>query len=251
MKILGSDYDGTFTVGGIDEKKISAIRKWQKAGNKFGIVSGRNGGFRQFLLEQYPELKLDFFIGCNGAYILDEKGDLLYTKRCEEVSALDFAKTLLSWGSPFVHIVADKYRCAVTDMKNRPSFIEEKDTLLLKDFPPLPYFHLVSVECDSPSGAAATVERIRAEYGEYLNPMQNAHCLDVVPIGVNKATGLYRVMEYFGGAYEDVIAVGDNFNDMDMIKEFRSYAMANGVEEIKATANGIVTDIPELIEKEL
>jgi hydroxymethylpyrimidine pyrophosphatase-like HAD family hydrolase len=46
MKILGSDFDGTFNCGGIGEDKINAVKKWRAAGNKFGIVSGRSKAFR-------------------------------------------------------------------------------------------------------------------------------------------------------------------------------------------------------------
>ena len=80
--------------------------------------------------------------------------------------------------------------------------------------------------------------------------MQNGRCIDIVPFGVNKAEGLYRVMEFFGCAYEDVIAVGDNINDADMLREFRSYAMESGVEEMKALADGVVRDVTEIFEKE-
>ena len=41
MKIIASDYDGTLNHGGIDDKKRNAIKEWRKAGNLFGIVSGR------------------------------------------------------------------------------------------------------------------------------------------------------------------------------------------------------------------
>ena len=72
--------------------------------------------------------------------------------------------------------------------------------------------------------------------------------MDIVPKGVNKAQGLYRLMEHYGCNYDDVIAVGDQINDMDMIREFHSYAMENGVEQIKAAANGIVSSVTELLE---
>ncbi len=58
-------------------------------------------------------------------------------------------------------------------------------------------------------------------------------------------------MEYYGCTHDDVIAVGDNINDFDMIREFYSYAMENGVEEIKKQADGIVSDVTEIFEKEL
>jgi hypothetical protein len=36
-----------------------------------------------------------------------------------------------------------------------------------------------------------------------------------------------------------------------MIREFRSYAMAHGVESIKAMANGIVSNVVEILQKEI
>ena len=58
-------------------------------------------------------------------------------------------------------------------------------------------------------------------------------------------------MELFGGVYDDVITVGDNVNDIDMIREFRSYAMENGVDEVKCLADVIVSDVTEIFAKEL
>ena len=68
---------------------------------------------------------------------------------------------------------------------------------------------------------------------------------------MNKAKGLYDYLELVAGKYEDMITVGDNINDADMIREFRSYAMANGVDEIKRLADEIVSDVTELLEKEM
>ena len=47
-----------------------------------------------------------------------------------------------------------------------------------------------------------------------------------------------------------MIAVGDNINDEDMLREFRSYAMENGVDEMKSLADGIVADVTEIFERE-
>ena len=38
---------------------------------------------------------------------------------------------------------------------------------------------------------------------------------------------------------------------MDMIRAFHSYAMANGVEEIREAAEGVVESVTELIRREL
>ena len=68
---------------------------------------------------------------------------------------------------------------------------------------------------------------------------------------MNKAKGLHRLRELLCVRHEDVITVGDNVNDKDMIEAFRSYAMANGVDMIKELADDITPGITELIDKEL
>ena len=72
-----------------------------------------------------------------------------------------------------------------------------------------------------------------------------------MPHGVNKATGVEDVLLVFGGSHDDVATVGDNSNDYDMIKAFRSYAVANAIDSIKEIATHVVTDLAELVEKEL
>lgn len=40
MRLIASDYDGTFSNGFLALRR-RAVEDWQAAGNKFGIVSGR------------------------------------------------------------------------------------------------------------------------------------------------------------------------------------------------------------------
>ena len=68
---------------------------------------------------------------------------------------------------------------------------------------------------------------------------------------MDKAKGIYLLMDILGAEYDDVIAVGDNINDRAMIEEFRSYAMKNGVDAIKELADYTVSSVTELIEKEI
>ena len=93
--------------------------------------------------------------------------------------------------------------------------------------------------------------KVREKFGHIFNPMQNGWNVDIVRAGVNKATGLYRLMELVGAEYGDVITVGDNVNDWDMIKEFRSYAMESGVQAIRELATFVTPGVAELIDREL
>ena len=251
MKILGSDLDGTFSHGGVGEAKLTAVRAWRSAGHKFGIISGRGGHYLPELLSSYPGLELDFFAACNGGYITDMKGRVLHEVRCDAISVPKFVTDLTAWGCKYIHVNGKEYFCAVERMEDKPSWLDEKNAVLISDMPEVDYFHQISVAFPTEKEAAVLVERVRETYGEWLNPLQNGTCIDIVPVGVNKAKGMYFVMDLFGGFYEDVIVVGDNVNDMDMIREFRSYAMANGVDLVKESADEIVADVTNLLEKEM
>ncbi|MBR5601095.1 MAG: HAD hydrolase family protein, partial [Clostridia bacterium] len=75
MKILASDYDGTFNVGGVVSKEnLDAIEAWRAAGNLFGIISGRNLGSIKQILER-DGVPYDFMIGCNGSVMTDAEGN--------------------------------------------------------------------------------------------------------------------------------------------------------------------------------
>lgn len=251
MKILGSDYDGTLNQNGITKIKLSAIKKWREAGHKIGIVSGRGIDFQECLLQEIPQLKLDFFALCNGGYITDSKGFIVYEARCSNVSVPSLAADLLEWGSELVHINGKQYACVLKRQEDRPDWVLKEDVCLLENCPSFDYFNQVSVLMPSVEDSPAVVEKIKNKYSKWLDPLQNGRCIDIVPLGVNKAYGMYKVMEFFGGTYDDVITVGDNINDVDMISEFRSYAMKNGIERIKVLADAIVSDVTEILEKEL
>jgi Cof subfamily protein (haloacid dehalogenase superfamily) len=251
MKILGSDWDGTFLHGGIDEKKLLAVKKWRDAGNKFGIVTGRAPDFRDRLIEYYPNFEYDFLATCNGGYIIDGGGYVLYKSSFESLDVPTLVGDLFSWGCIYAFIVANEQICAVTYPDARPKYIDPSRAFLLEDLPSVTDVYQVSVMLESAEEAEIIVGKLRESYGGILNPLRNSRCIDIVPCGVNKAEGLYRLTEIFGANPSDVIAVGDNINDVDMLREFRSFAMENGVEQIKGLVDGTVGDVTEILINEI
>lgn len=250
MKILGSDYDGTLTHR-LGQETFEAVAAWRAAGNKFGIVSGRGADFLQVIRETYPALELDFFVGFNGAAIVDGAGKLLYERRYDGVDPIELTQALLDIGCPFVHVNEDRYHCVVEFPEESPSWVDSKSVCFLKELPPMKEFTQISVQLPDVKGSSSVVEKIRHVYGEKLNPLQNGCCVDIVAPNVNKADGLLRVAQHFGADTDEIIAVGDNVNDADMIRAFRSYAMETGVESIKALAGQTVETVAELIRLEL
>ena len=245
MKIIATDFDGTLNHNGIDNKKREAISLWRKSGNLFGIVTGR--GVRSiYEVINDKNFEYDFIICNNGAVICDADLNILAESRCEGEIAVPFIKTLFEWGCPFANIDKD-----TSVMIRNVGYEPEEGEYTIKTVPQIDYFNQINTYLETEEEASFIVKKIQNTYGEYFNPLQNGGCIDIPPKGVDKAFGVYSLLKLVGGSYKDVITVGDNYNDKDMIREFRSYAMQNGVDYIKELADDITSGITELIEKEI
>ena len=188
----------------------------------------------------------DFLIANNGAIICDKSLNILKETRCGGSIIKPFVDDLFNWGCLFVNIDSAESYMTKADVNDT-----ETGEYILKTLPEIEYFNQMNTMLENEAEAEKIVIKIEEKYKGILTPLQNGQCIDIVPFGVNKANGIYGLLDVVGGKYEDVIAVGDNINDTHMIKEFRSYAMENGVDKIKAMANNVTKGITELIEIEL
>lgn len=245
MKIIASDYDGTLNHGGIDDKKRDAIKRWRKAGNLFGLVSGRGVKDLPVLLEK-GQFECDFLLGCNGAVILTPDGKKLKESRCDGALAKPLLKFIYELGCRWAN-VQTAFDCVIDDDDNE----RLPDEYSFATVPDVPFFYQISTFLPDEAEAERVTKAIADRFGEHLNPLQNGTCIDIVSADMNKAKGLYDYLELIGASYEDMITVGDNINDTHMIAEFRSYAMENAVQSIKDIADYVTPGITELIEKEL
>ena len=245
MKIIASDYDGTLNYGGIDDKKRDAIKRWRKAGNLFGLVSGRGSSNLMEILK-CDNFECDFLVGCNGALIIDLDGKVLAESRCNGSLARPLLEFIFSMGCTCAKVHTSFY-CSVTNGDDGLS----DDDFTLETLPEIEYFNQINTFLPDESQAEKVTAAIKAKFGEYLNPLQNGTCIDIVAADMNKAKGLYSLLKLIGASYDDIITVGDNINDTHMIAEFRSYAMSNAVKSIKELADYEIKGITELIEKEL
>ena len=245
MKILASDFDGTLNHGGINDYKRQAIARWRQAGNRFGLVSGRS---MEDLapIARNERLECDFFIGNNGAVIADSNGEILDEVRCPGSVAAPLVDMLFAEGCSFVRVCTQPGYCL------RPTAADcGGGETPRADLPPLPYFTQIATICANSQEAAALGQRVTAQFGDYVTPLVNNQCLDIVPRGVDKAQGLYRLARLYHVSPEQILTVGDAGNDAAMLAAFRSYAMQNGDPVILALADAVTPGVAELIDREL
>ncbi len=245
MKIIASDYDGTLNEGGVGEEKRIAIKKWQEAGNLFGIVSGRGIANLRSLADE-DELECDFLIGDNGASVSKGNGEIISEVLCDGEVAREIIEYFFTKGCTWSWV--RPYPECIVVPEGEAKYPWEYS---LSNLPKIEKFTQISAAFESPEKAELSAIELDKRYGDKLNILQNGCCIDIVRRDVNKAVGIYKLLESVGAKYEDVITVGDNYNDADMIREFRSYAMDNAVPLIKELAGRTTPSVTELIYREL
>lgn len=92
-----------------------------------------------------------------------------------------------------------------------------------------------------PEKIVALEQRLKGLFGERMEVFRSEpFFLELVPLGIDKAFSLSKLLEHTGGTKEEMIAFGDGFNDLSMI-EFAGVgvAMSNAQPAVKERADYI------------
>ncbi len=240
-RLVASDMDGTLLTSDkrISEKNLEAIRRIADMGCMFCLSTGRTVIAVKAYMEQ---LGLGFpVIAANGAVVAMPDGEILYEIGMSDESAriiFEYAKqldlTLCVWSKERLFINReDKYTLhykKVTGVKSE--FIEDFETLvsdgILKmiwyaDPERMPELHgFLRENCPSDTGWANSTPRM----------------IEFNDARVSKATAMEFIGKRFGIEREEMIAFGDNFNDLPMLEYAGcGVAMGNAPDEVKAKAD--------------
>ena len=237
MKIIASDYDGTISFNGVSDADKEAIARFRKAGNKFGVVTGRDLEMAQWILYDMKG-KIDFLICCTGAMILDGQGNILYEKK-QRVDKNRFEALFkkarehhigtFSVSDRLVRIYADRVGTLPMELERITEFTQ------------------ANMWFPNEQDCVEYMEYLEREHGDYIKPFRNGGSLDIPPLGVSKPTGVYEYAKMLDNV-EKIYAVGDNLNDIPMIKEFCGFAVSNAKDEVKAVAQHQCDRVADMIE---
>lgn len=224
MKLIASDFDGTIF---IDEKikteDIKAIRDFQDKGNLFGLVTGRTYHSLFVLIE--GKMDPDFVIANNGSHIFVKNGKdmtevLKYSLDQDKIrDVIDF------YGGKYqTRIFTDKDRA----VEKIADLIEGEEILSL---------------------AIYSDNMLENPFQEDLSFHKSIGVTDVINSAVSKQTGIEFIKDFYGFDKE-IIAIGDDFNDIKFLEQTRLSFSLNYVEEkeVLDAVNFTVEGIRELIE---
>lgn len=245
-KIIALDIDGTLTNS---QKEITprtryALIEAQKAGKKIVLASGRH----PFGIK---DIAKDLFLGQYGGYIMAfNGGKILDCTTGRTIVSKDFPKeylpdilSLLKESSLTVHTYDDKRIITGGNMNDYSNV--ERDILKME---------MVVVD-DFAAAVPETINKLLlsgepAEIDEYNNILENRYdglldvyksapyFLEIMPFGVTKGSMLPILLKKLDITNEELIAFGDNYNDMTMIGYAGfGVAMGNAEADVKKIAN--------------
>lgn len=221
MKIAATDFDGTINRGGrVSGADMKVFRAWRKAGNLFGIVTGRGSDFIETCKER--EIPYDFLVIENGARIYDRNANILYESFIDAES---------------VRMLEEE--CSKKENIVRYDRYEGKPVHLFYGLFPSDEENLEF--CDY----------LNKKMGDRITAYANGRNLNVATKGEGKANGIANLSRIFSVPPEDIYVFGDDYNDLDMILRYDGYAVLTSKKEVKAAAPHLVFSVGSLLRKVL
>lgn len=246
MKLMATDFDGTLFI----DNKLSAdtlllIKKWQRAGNLFGIITGRDKLMITAKLRDY-DLELDFFIGNNGAVIDDRLETPLSSADVREVVAGQF-------GSKADHLLlfTEKEHLVIINRKASKFYTRDYGQLkkiTVEELGLVDSVAQLSFQFATNDEASVCAKQLNDHFGERLHAFPNNESVDVVRAGIDKAVGLSNYLLADPRVFEEIVVIGDGENDKELIQTFQGYSLEHASPVVKDLAKGIVGSVGELIE---
>lgn len=186
---------------------LVAIKGWREVGNIFVLGSNRSLGSLERTLPDWQEY-FDYLILDGGTRILNRDGRLLWSNTFSQTAIGDILSIIK--GSPvrpevkFYNLSADDYESTPSESITKIYFCFQNQT-----------------DADS---FESKISKVDANVLSWHHSPTD-FCIEATPRTANKATAIYELMKITGGVIGDIITVGDNTNDYEMLKEFEGYAI--------------------------
>lgn len=237
--------------GQMAPETVEAIRTLQRNGIRTAIASGR---MRHLLPEELLALEFEYYILSNGAYVTDTAGNVVSQETLDPEIPEQLLREMRRRG------LAIDVRYVGGIVQGNPA-LDVREAM--KDFwarqnvkfkPPKNFrWHVQPPEGQTPISFGACIpEAQQAEVAalfpqlDFLPVFEGPMC-DVNPRGVSKATGIRRICQRMGITMEQVIAFGDDRNDLEMVREAGiGVALGNAIGMVRDAADYITASCDDL-----
>ena len=241
-RYLFFDIDGTLSEANYGEMTVPesaklALAKLREAGHFLSIATGRA---HAMATEYMDLLGFDNMVSDGGMGVTIER-ELLGIEPLDREAAIALVRECQEKGFPWGIQVEDSKVRFVPD--NRFSDFTHDAYMQARVVPGLdpadyPQIYKVYVACYAPD--EQQLEKLSAL------PWARFHKEYLFVEPTDKARGIRRVLEHFGGDPTDVVVFGDAMNDITMfIDDWTCVAMGNACDELKARTDYVTTNVED------
>lgn len=254
IKLLALDLDGTlFTKDKqVTAENRAALKAAEAKGVHVVITTGRPLPAITHILEDLGLLDdKHYSVTFNGGLVQRNNGDILIKK---EMSREDLKKIYAVFeplGLP-MDVISDGIVYGVPSKGNHSLYRQANPTLTfvdvesIDDIPENIVYNKVVTVCEE-AFLDAQIQKIPDHLYQAFEVFKSREIiLEVMPKGVHKAVGLRLLTDYLALDKGQVMAMGDEENDLTML-EWSGFgvAMANAVPKVKAVAKAVTTKTNE------
>lgn len=254
-KIVFLDVDGTIAPldAPIPQSAIDAIRMARQNGHKVLLCTGRS---RAEMQPKVMSIGFDGMVGAAGAFVDIDGKNIFFAKLQDEwiTEIIDYFDKKQIYGffqcpamtyarqsslEAFAAMVHASVKSVHDDGMVIPGIVAKEDLYECRDVTKV--FFL---------SETTSVEEVRRHFSDRFMVINNTIGLpkeksgELSQAGITKATGIEVVLKYYGCDRADSIAIGDGYNDLEMIEYAGTgIAMGNGVDSLKQLAGYVTADI--------
>jgi 5-amino-6-(5-phospho-D-ribitylamino)uracil phosphatase len=243
--LIALDLDGTLLTDDkiISERTLKAIAQVKEAGHEVVISTGRP--YRASKM-YYQQLQLTTpIVNFNGAYVhhpLDNSWGVYHESLPLEV-AREVIHSCREYELKNMYAeVMDDIFAEKQEEEIMPIFHYLKDDIvhgdLLKNLKNPPTCLLIDSDESHVASIRNHLSNVHAEVIDHRRWAAPHHIIEIVKAGMNKAIGLQKVASFYDIPRKNIIAFGDEDNDLEMIEYAgMGVAMENAIQPLKSLAN--------------
>lgn len=252
-KMIALDMDGTLlnSQKEISKQSLEAINKAFDAGKEVILCTGRCVPELEEYIRQIPRLR--YIVGISGALVYDlQEEKSIYINKIQDNMIEKILETVKNQDI-MVHFLGEKSLVQRSQMESmeyyqmgRYSGLFQHVATPVEDIfeyyrKQKPQVMKVNLYHPNPQDREKTREKFSGEKLVFINAEKAS--LELSAEGTTKGTGLCKLCEYLAISLEQVIAVGDADNDLDVLsKAGLSIAMGNANESVKNICDVTVSD---------
>lgn len=263
IKLVASDLDGTIIDknNNISQKNFDAIRKIRRKNIDFAICTGKAYSVSKKICDKFTA---SYGIFGNGTQIIDLKSNKELLRKTISKEDLLFVVTLAKRYNYHIHLYTDteiiSEKLEFMDLRNYKLKNENSnDSLSFKIVPNILEF-IEKNDIETFSAVISSDNNSLKQFKKYLNINKNIEAtfinkrgiyrdkiinkdyeyLNIAPININKNEALNFLSEYLNIPKSNMLAIGDNVNDLEMVRDSGiGVAVNEAYDDLKSVAKYI------------